>query len=195
MSFPNINAPLRTNESFRSRRDEEHHSIKDKSPLENIEHIDMISDFVVADELHLLHLGIMKKFLVGWKCGGFNFKTKWSSRDTNNVSQLLVQMNKHMPREIHRRIRPLETVKYWKGLEFRTVLLYVGIVVLKDVLPEDVYEHFLKLVCGVTICSSKSYLPYIEMASECFNEFIEEYIRIYGIDSISSNVHLLCHVL
>lgn len=42
-------------------------------------------------------------------------------------------------------MRPLKCIKFWKGLEFRTFLLYIGPVILKDYLPNDVYEHFLML--------------------------------------------------
>lgn len=194
MSFPKINSPLRTDEGFRLRLDEDHHS-SETSPLEEIEGIDMIKDFIVADELHLLHLGIMKKLLLGWKCGGFNFKTKWSARESQIISELLLECNKCMPKEIHRSIRSLECLRFWKGLEFRTFLMYLGVVVLKDHLAPNVYDHFIQLFCAVTICSCKEYLKYVDLASECLSEYVEMYIDIYGIDSISSNVHNLCHMV
>ncbi|XP_011704909.1 PREDICTED: uncharacterized protein LOC105460162, partial [Wasmannia auropunctata] len=53
MSFPRIDAELRTDVSFRNRLDEDHH--KEISPLEELP-IDLINDFVVADSLHLLEL-------------------------------------------------------------------------------------------------------------------------------------------
>lgn len=192
MSFLNIYAPPRTNSEFRSQYDEDHHD-KEKSPLEIIEEIDMIKDFIVADELHLLHLGIMKKLLIGWKSGGYNFQTKWSANEVFEISNQLIHFNTFMPVEIHRSIRTLDCISFWKGTEFRTFLLYLGIVVLKNKLPKIVYDHFVKLVCAVTICSDKEYLTYIELASECFKEYVEEYMDIYGPDSISSNVHNLIH--
>lgn len=65
MSFPRLDAPLRTNEGFRSmEEDPDHHQIDERtrkivvSPLVDIPSLDMIKDFPVSDELHLLHSGI-----------------------------------------------------------------------------------------------------------------------------------------
>lgn len=192
MSFPRIDAPRRSDFSFRSRSDEDHHKID--SPIEELK-INMVEDFPVADSLHLLDLGIMKKCLIGWTLGSFNFSTKWSAKEIDEISDLLVSFNKFKPNEIHRAIRKLDCLKFWKGLEFRTFLLYLGIVILKDYLPTEAYQHFVLLFCGVTICSTKSYIQYTDLADRLFSDYIEGYINIYGIDSITSNVHNLCHVV
>lgn len=55
MSYPKFECPRRTDESFRNRTDEDHH--KEDTPLTDLP-IDMVEDFVVADSLHLFHLGI-----------------------------------------------------------------------------------------------------------------------------------------
>lgn len=193
ISFPNIDAPLRSDESFRMRIDEDHH--KYKSPLEELK-IDMVKDVIVADELHFLELGIMKKLITGWKNGIFKNKslTKLSCQDIENISQLLVKFNKYMPTEFHRAVRSLDSLNFWKGLEYRSLLFYLGIVVFKDYLPEETYDHFLYLFCAVTICSNNEYLKYIDLVPVLVNEYIEKYIEIYGIDTISSNVHILCHL-
>lgn len=89
-----------------------------------------------------------------------------------------------MPTDIHRSVRSLNLFKFWKGTEFRSLLLYVGIVVLKPVLRKEEYEHFLKLFCAVTICSNDKYLMHIDIAENLFNQYIEEFIDLYGLDSI-----------
>lgn len=50
---------LRTNENFRNRFQREHHLAT--SALEMLP-IDMVKTFPVSDDLHLLHLGVMKRF-------------------------------------------------------------------------------------------------------------------------------------
>lgn len=100
-----------------------------------------------------------------------------------------------MPAEIHRSIRSLNHIKYWKGTEYRTFLLYVGIVVLKDFLTQELYEHFLVLVSAVSICYCDAYKKYLSIAKKLFDEFIESYIEIYGIDEIGSNMHNLNHIV
>lgn len=93
----------------------------------------MVSDFIVADSLHLFDLGLMKKCLTGWVRGSFNFKTKLSAREISDMSALLLSFNETIPCELHRSIRSLDCLSFWKGLEFRTFLLYLGPVVLKDI--------------------------------------------------------------
>lgn len=100
-----------------------------------------------------------------------------------------------LPKEIHRKSRSLHCLKFWKATEFRTFLLYLGPVILKHFLEPVIYEHFLLLLCGIVICSSQLYLKFLDIARQCFKLFIEQYIKLYGKDSISSNVHNLCHLV
>lgn len=191
MSFPKLDAPLRTNEDFRSRKDEEHH--KGASPLEKLD-VDMVKDVIIADSLHLFDLGVMRKCLKGWCYGNFNFKNKWSAQHVKQISATLMTYNPYMPKEIHRSIRGFDCLNFWKGNEYRTFLYYLGIVVLKDNLSVETYSHFIILFCAVTLCSSEHYLKYIDLATELFQEYVEKYIDLYGIDSIGSNIHNLIHV-
>lgn len=115
--------------------------------------------------------------------------------DINEICILLHKCNDEKPREIHRSIRTLECLSFWKGTEFRAFLLYIGPVILKDYLQPIVYKHFLQLFCAVTICTAKVHSHYLHIAESLFNDFIDGYIEIYGKDTISSNVHNLCHVV
>lgn len=139
MSFPRSDYPLRTDQSFRCRNDSDHH--KESTPIENLP-IDIVQDFIVADSLHLLDLGVMKKCLTGWVYGSFNFRTKskWCAQQIEDLSKDLILSNQTLPTEIHRSVRSPDCLKFWKGLEFRTVLMYVGVVHLKDYyLSNEVY--------------------------------------------------------
>lgn len=60
--FPRRLCEKRTDEEFRSKQYSSH--CKVDTPLTQLP-IDMIEDFPVADSLHLIDLGIMKKFLTG----------------------------------------------------------------------------------------------------------------------------------
>lgn len=192
MSFPRINVTSRTDDGFRRRLIPEHH--REYSIIEQLP-IDMIKDFVVADSLHLFHLGIMKKCLLIWLEGGGTFEFKWEKKDISAVNSLLTNCKNNMPTDIHRSIRNLDCIRFWKGTEFRTFLMYLGIVILKKVLRKEEYEHFRKLFCAVTICSNDRYLKRLIAAKECFEEYIEEYTGLYGMHAISSNVHNLSHVV
>lgn len=192
MSYAKTDQPLRTDVSFREQSDPCHH--RTTTPWIKLP-IDLVSDFVIADSLHLLDLVIMKRCLLGWMRGTFNKHTKWSAMEIIQIGNLLTDANKTMPNEIHRAIRALDSIRFWKGTEFRTFLLYLGSVILKRFFPSDVYKHFLQLYCAVRICSSDTYKPLLSIAESLFKDYIEGYIQIYGIGFISRNVHLLCHVV
>lgn len=140
-------------------------------------------------------LGIMRRCLFGWREGSYNFRTKFSKAQTDQLSNMLIACNKTKPIEIQRAIRSLKSLKFWKGSEYRIFLFYLGPVFLNHFLAPDIYNHFLKLSCAVMILSCNEYLKYIEIAKTLLDEYIEQFIDIYGIDAISSNVHNLCHVI
>lgn len=192
MSFPNIESIRRTDASFRSRQDSLHH--KEYSIFEKL-NIDMIYTFISSDSLHLFDLGIMRKCMFRWVYGENGYIRKWTKDKIANTSQLLERCQKYMPKEIHRAVRNLDCLRKWKGTEYRTLLLYVGMVVLKPVLNTSEYNHFLVLVCAVWICYSKSYKHYLPIAEKMFKFYIQQYINLYGRHSIGSNVHLLAHVV
>lgn len=120
---------------------------------------------------------------------------EWSEAEQRQINHLLVQFNRELPSEIHRAIRSFEYIKRWKGTEFRTFILYVGIVVLKDFVSAELYDHFLQLHCAVSICHSNTYKKYLLIAKQLFDEYIEKHIDIFGIDEIVSNIHNLSHVV
>lgn len=110
------------------------------------------------------------------------------------TSRFLLRCNMFMPTDIHRSVRRLDVLKFWKGVEFRCVLLYIGMVVLRPVLNDAEYQHFLLLCSAATICNCNAYKTLIPIATNMFNAYIKEYIRLYGTHTITSNVHNLAHV-
>lgn len=192
MSFPDLDAERRTDASFRSRSDANHH--KQSSLLERLD-IDMITTFTTSDTLHLLDLGVMRRCMFRWVFGAKDYKNKWTQNKINQVSALLENCKAHMPVEIHRKIRSLDCLRKWKGLELRTVLIYVGMIVFKPVLDLNEYNHFIVLCCAVRICTSKLYKCFHSTAEKMFRWYVQKYEKYYGRHSIGSNVHLLSHIV
>lgn len=168
-----------------------HH--KTDSPVLQLD-IDMIEQFPVGDSLHLLHLGVMKRLLFGWRDGSFrNSVTKWPARTTLLISEYLAGCK--MLIEINRAVRGLDCLFYWKDSEYRTFLQYIGIVVLINHLQPEVYKHFLLLFCVVTICSYKRNFYLLPVARQLLYQYIEIFKEIYGQKYITSNVHNLCRLI
>lgn len=124
-----------------------------------------------------------------------SYPRSWSNAQIDEISALLLKCNQTKPSDIHRSIRGLSNMKQWKGTEYRTVLLYIGIVLFKDYLSQDEYDLFLHLFCAVTICSAQSYTQYLPVARNLLNEFNELHINVYGEHSMTNNLHLLSHVV
>lgn len=89
-----INAPLRTDESFRNQEDENHHH--DESPLEELP-IDMVHD-IPLEYLHLILYGGMKRLLMSWVQGTKRFK--FSERDLKEISAKHQEAGLTKPSEI-----------------------------------------------------------------------------------------------
>lgn len=192
MSFSNLNSVLRTDQSFRERKQPLHH--KERSPLEDLP-INMIEDFPIADSLHLLEHGVMKKKnLLIWINGGTSYKNKFSKNVIQELDKIIYQANKQMPSDIHRSLRGLSYIHYWKATEFRAFLLYIGVVTLKKYLPTEVYDNFLLLFCAVRICSSEKYANIQSLSKELFRDYVKNFSLIHGSNHIVSNIHNLIHV-
>lgn len=192
MAFPNLNAERRTDDSFRKRADPDHH--KENTLFENLK-IDMIEAFPTSDSLHLLDLGIMKKCMIRWIFGEKGYKKKWPKNLVANVSKSLENYQQHMPVDFHRAVRNLNCVKKWKGLEYRAILIYIGMVVFHGVLSDDEYNHFLTICCAVRICMSSNLKEYWSISEQMFRSYVQRYGVLYGEHSIGSNVHLLTHIV
>lgn len=183
-----------------------HH--KEKSLLEDLvksdgtHMLDMIKQFPVSDPLHLLEEGAMKKCLKLWLDGSkTNKKKKWSKETVAVLNEQILNWNRELPNDFNRKMRSLQYLAYWKATEFRLILLYVGIVAFKDVLPEPEYINFLRLSLAIRICSCETYVCYAKVdryrnvASSLLNEFCKNFKIIYGKNEIVSNIHNVSHII
>lgn len=91
MTFPETNAALRTNETFRNTCDEEHHITR--SPLTVLD-INMISSFP-HDYMHLVCLGVMRRLLDLWTSGPL----KTRLHKVVKLSQNLLSLKNYVPSE------------------------------------------------------------------------------------------------
>lgn len=189
--FPKFDAEKRTDEGFRSGKYADHRY--GETPLTDLS-INMIEDFPVGDELHHVDLGVTKRLLNSWKDGVFGHAIKWSTQMKQDISAFLKSVKK--PAEIHRVIRGIDEMTFWKGTEYRTFLLYCSIVVLRKFLPTKYYQHFLLYFCSITICSSDFHITdMLETAESMLKVYLDLFMKLYGSEHIVSNIHNLCHLV
>ncbi|ODM88758.1 hypothetical protein Ocin01_17924, partial [Orchesella cincta] len=101
MAFTNLDATRRDNESFRHRRDIEHHLAD--TVLENILDLDMVECFPM-DYMHLICLGVMRKLLNIWMKGKPG-EHKISGQQINALSEKLISLSGETASEFARKPR------------------------------------------------------------------------------------------
>ena len=74
--------------------------------------------------------------------------------------------------------------------------MYTGIFTLKDILPEDKYNHFLLFSISIRILSSDKFLMiYSDYAQICLERFVKLSEELYGQESQILNMHSLSHLV
>lgn len=128
--------------------------------------------------------------MAGWLA---RFSNKFTADEIEAMSKSLCEIE--MPSEIHRKMHGLESLAHWKGSELCSFLHSAGVGILKECLPVDTFHYFLILFTSITMMSSSKYRMNWHVARQMLEEFITDYIDIYGEQYITSNVHNLQHIV
>ncbi|CAG7719141.1 unnamed protein product [Allacma fusca] len=158
VTFPVVSGNLRTDVSFTNRSQDEHHLLPfatEKSPLERLG-IGMISQ-IPLDYMHLVCLENVKILVSLWMRGPLEIRIPTNS--VSIISKNLQSLRSSIPSDFQRKPRDLQLIDRWKATECRLFLLYLGPVVLKNVLKPEVYANFLMLSVAIRILvGNKSHL-------------------------------------
>lgn len=188
--FLSGNCELGTDESFRQQTNKQHH--QGISPLVGVQGIDMVKQFIL-EFMHLGYLGLMKKLLDYWTNTA---EFKLDRLSILRISQRLMNMSSQVPDEFQKTTKSLGEIAKWHAVEYRFFVLYCGAVVLKDILPAKLYEHFLLFCVACRILSCKElYCQYIHHAELYLQTFVSLAKDYYGPQSQVSNMHNLLHVV
>ena len=210
-TFPDMNATPRNNATFRRQTNKPHHL--GFSPFTDLD-IDMIHGFPL-DYMHLVCLGVVKRLLLLWRgeknCPRKSAAKRRKSRkddkkgkdkqhqlttaDIANINNRIEVASQHFPKEFQRKGRSFDELEHWKAVEFRTFLLYSGPAVLKGILDEKKYQHFLLLHVAIRVlCTPNVTTKQIDYAESCLKSFVKMFGKIYGDYQIVYNVHSLLHL-
>jgi hypothetical protein len=227
MTFPQTDAPLRTDQSFRAKIDTEY-NIKE-SPLMELK-LNMTNQFVI-DTMHAVFLGVQKKLLKLWCLSSGKLqkvplcvsvikkpvkakknKKHLTQSQANNIkntpnkhklsqvkidllSERMIQASHTQPIEFQRRSRGIKDLAFFKATELRTFLLFTGPIVLKGIISDLQYEHFLLLHIAMKILMKKQFYEQRHVAQELLIKFVENMGAIYGKHTVVYNVHSLIHII
>lgn len=193
MTFPEIRFEKRTNESFRTEVQPEHHI--SKSPFLAL-NIDMVAQFPL-EYLHTVCIGVVKKTIAMWnKAVDGDHRGKLSPKDLLAISHRLTSVAQTQPIEFQRKSRPLKDFANFKATEFRTLVLYTLPVVSHGILSDDQYSNIIYLHVAITILIDPIlHETHADFAHKLLEEFVRTYSEIYGRRHIIYNVHSMLHVV
>jgi len=156
--------------------------------------IGMVTQFP-PDYMHMVCLGVVRRMARSWKTGNRHLPCRLSSSDIKEVSARQKHCTEYLPAEFRRKCRSLDFSDRWKATECRQFLLYVGPVVLKGILSEEMYEHYMLLSIAIScLCSQLRCTYYADYCSSLLNKFVKNYADIYGKEQMVYNVHGLLHL-
>ncbi|XP_063419233.1 uncharacterized protein LOC134702069 isoform X1 [Mytilus trossulus] len=183
--------PARTEQGFKNFEYQDH-QIK-QTPLIDAG-LSCIKSFPL-DYMHLVCLGIVKRILLFLKQGPR--ECRLSHQQIKVLSDKLSYLNGKMPREFARQPRSLYYLDKWKATEFRQFLLYTGPLVLRSVVPERLFKHFLTLTVAMSILLEPSddfRNLHLDYARQLLIYFVRTSPTVYGDIFPSYNVHSLIHI-
>ena len=191
MSYGDLKAELRNDETFRNKDQPEHHV--GSSPFESLT-IDMVHCFAI-DYMHLINLGIVRKLLSLYLN---KIPYKMSSAQKNEANERIQILKKIFPSDFNRKPRSLNDLDRFKASEFRTIIMYTGAVIFKNLLNENMYQNFLTLMFLVRILCDEQLIHDQEMlnyARELCILFVRQFKRIYKGLNVTYNIHSLIHIV
>jgi len=182
----------RTDKSFREQQDPEHHV--GISPLLHLEPpINMIKQFVL-DFMHQGCLGVTKKMILDFWLEG-TLTTRLSPSKKRLLSQSLIELQSQIPVDFQRTTRSITDISRWKATEYRLFLLYIGPIVLQQILEKRYYNHFLLLHVACRILNSDNLcLKYNFQAKVYLNNVVMLTKQYYNTQSLVLNIHSLSHL-
>lgn len=191
--FPQTDAPLRLDNDFKQKIDENYHNPNITCSLLEIPHFQPVTN-VPLDYMHLACLGIMRKLIYLWLTKELHYRL--SHRAIEEISTCLSnQLKPSIPVEFARKPRGLDCIKQWKATEYRQLLLYTGPLAFQSTLKRNVYINFMVFHVIIRILSSRDLHEYLSYAQDLILFFIKTFIKLYGKHNVSHNVHNLIHLV
>lgn len=157
-------------------------------------------DGFILDAMHLVYLGVVKKMLEYWVGNGTTTprKCRLSVDEKAELSSRLENLGGKMPREFSRQPRKLKELPRYKATEFRQFVLYTGMVVLKGLIKDDMYYHFIHLSVAIRILSDEILClneDNLDLAKDLLNWFVDNASQLYTVWFMVYNVHVLSHIV
>ena len=148
-----------------------------------------------VDYMHCALEGVMKLLLELW------FTSRESQEEPFNISKYVEDVDRRIgeikpPNRISRCPRSTEGHrKYWKANELRAFLFFYGAMVLRGILPDVYYEHFMLFSEAIfTLCHATVTQSQIEHTERLLMHFCLKFPKLYSERYQTANLHSLLHM-
>ena len=156
--------------------------------------IGLVSQFPL-EPMHLVYLGVVRKLVWLWLKSPRSLNCKIGTGACEEISKNLKIYSKFLPKEFNRKGRSLVEFERWKAAEFRTFLLYTGIVATKRALLVQFYKNFLYLFIGTYYLEHPRLLrSHCDYANELLRLFVSDFGKLYDKITLVYNIHNLIHL-
>lgn len=142
--------------------------------------------------MHLVCLGVMKKLLFIWVIGPLNVRLPY--KKIKELSTTLLSLKPFISSDFVRNIKGIQDINLWKATEFRLFLIYLGTIVLKNILRTDCYVHCMSLNISMLILLSPDRGHLLDYARQLLDYFVKHFEVLYGKHYVSHNIHGLLHI-
>ena len=190
--YTQIKPIMRSHQDYINLADEDYHVGNEISNLAELPNFNSVSSFSL-DYMHLVCLGVMKKLLMLWVSKG-PVNVRIRSSKINELSSSLLNINVGITSDFVRKCRSMQELSRWKATEFRLFLLYIGPIVLKNIINEECYTNFMTLNISIIILLNSNYSFLLNYARQLLDFFVMSFQNIYGTQFVSHNVHGLLHL-
>ncbi|XP_058065976.1 uncharacterized protein LOC131215601 [Anopheles bellator] len=207
MVYPIEKGAQRTDAGFRELRYFGHHKeelvgegenqrmVAIQSALVGINYIDMVEDFRIGDEEHLLHTGIFVNLLENLMKGNGREILPIEQRKLEKLNRRLMRTT--LPCECSpRHFVPIskDLAQYLLNrLYLGNLMKYVGITFFKDAMQPELFDMFIRVYWGMSLLSSSYFRAHWPVAEIFFSQFLSLYKEKFG--QISYKFHCLTHLV
>lgn len=148
---------------------------------------------MAIDGMHCTYLGVMRSMLELWFHKDYKDKPFSVYSQRKLVSLRIKKLQP--PHFLQRRPQSVEKLIHWKATELRSFLFNLSLVVLKDVLKPEYYNHFALFVQGIGLLNSDSISQNdIDVSTNLLSQFVKEFAALYGVRHMSHNLHMCLHL-
>lgn len=168
------------------------YGVKGTSPVHDIL---QIPEMLLLDYMHQVLEGEYTRRLSKWLSRSCpSGVTRLSNGETKKAfSKKLLSTS--LPHDFKRKLRQIEEFKKWKASEKQTLFLHVGLPLLKQLLPSELFHHHCLLVTGIRLlCEDDITETNISIAEAMLQSYTRLLPSLFDVSEATYNSHALTHL-